>query len=81
MSVLRRYWSWLGHRLRLSQTGRMAFTGVLLLGVAGATVAWAQGEREGGAPLVMITLVLAGVVILDAIGRRVVTAVRRFADF
>jgi len=71
------YWRWLGHRLRLSQPGRVLFTVVLLVGVAGSAVAWAQGEREGGAPLVMIALFLVGVVILDAIGRGIVAVVRR----
>jgi len=78
MTTLRiTYWRWLGRRLRLSQPGRALFTLVLLVGVAGSAVAWAQGEREGFAPLVMVTLFLVGVVTLDAIGRGVVAVVRR----
>jgi hypothetical protein len=37
----------------------------------------AQGDREGGAPVVVLTLVLAGVVVLDAVGRGVVAVARR----
>jgi hypothetical protein len=53
------------------------FTVALLVGVAGFAVARAHGEREGGAPLVVFVLLLAGVVTLDAIGRGVVAVVRR----
>jgi len=74
---LRSYWRWLGHRLWLSQLGRVLFTVALLGGVAAMTVARAHGDREGGAPLVMLTLLLLAVVTLDAIGRGVVAAVRR----
>ena len=77
MTKLRGYWRWLGHRLRLSQPGRVLFTVALLLGVAAITVARAQGAREGGAPLVMLTLLLVGVVTLDAFGRGVVAVGRR----
>jgi hypothetical protein len=73
----RGYWRWLGHRLRLSQPGRVFFTVALLVGVAGIAVARAHGDREGGAPLVVFALLLLGVVTLDAIGRAVVGAVRR----
>jgi hypothetical protein len=74
---LRSYWRWLGHRLRLSQPGRVFFTVALLVGVAGIAVARAHGDREGGAPLVVLALLLLGVVTLDAIGRGVVAVVRR----
>jgi hypothetical protein len=37
----------------------------------------AQGDREGGAPGVVLALVLAGVVTLDAVGRGVVAVARR----
>ena len=77
MARLGSYWSWLGHRLRLSQPGRVLFTVALLLGVAEMAIARAQGAREGGAPLVMLTLLLAGVVTLDAVGRGVGGLVRR----
>ena len=77
MARLRSYWSWLGHRLRLSQPGRVFFTGALLVGVAGIVVARAHGDREGGAPLVVFALLLVGVVTLDAVGRGVVAVVRR----
>jgi len=53
------------------------FTGALLVGVAAIADSRAHGDREGGAPLVMLTLLLAGVVALDAIGRGVVAVVHR----
>jgi hypothetical protein len=53
------------------------FTVALLVGVAAIAVARARGAREGGAPLVVLTLLLVGVVTLDAIGRGVVVVVRR----
>jgi hypothetical protein len=74
---LRSYWRWLGHRLRLSQPGRVFFTVALLVGVVGIVVAQAHGDREGGAPLVVFALLLVGVVTLDAVGRGVVAVVRR----
>jgi hypothetical protein len=74
---LRSYWSWLGHRLRLSRPGRVFFTVALLVGVAAIADAQAHGAREGGAPLVVLTLLLVGVVTLDAVGRGVVAGVRR----
>jgi hypothetical protein len=37
----------------------------------------AHGDREGGAPLVVLALLLVGVVILDAVARGVVAVVRR----
>ena len=77
MARLRGYWRGLGHRLRLSQPGRVFFTVALLVGVAGIVVARAHGDREGGAPLVMLALLLLGVVTLDAFGRGVVAVVRR----
>jgi hypothetical protein len=40
-------------------------------------VARAHGDREGGAPLVVLALLLAGVITLDAVGRGVVALVRR----
>jgi len=74
---LRRYWGWLGHRLRLSPPGRVFFAGAILVGVAAMVVARAHGDREGGAPLVVFALLLVGVVTLDAVGRGVVALVRR----
>jgi len=71
------YWRWLGHRLRLSQPGRVLFTGALLVGAAAIVVARVQGAREGGAPLVVLALLLVGVVTLDAVGRGDVAVVRR----
>jgi len=70
----------LGHRLRLSQPGRVLFTVALLVGIAGIAVARARGEREGGAPLVVLALVLIGVVALDAVGRGLVAVVRRLVS-
>jgi hypothetical protein len=53
------------------------FTVALLVGVAEIAVVRAHGDREGGAPLVMLALLLIGVVTLDAVGRGVVAVVRR----
>jgi hypothetical protein len=53
------------------------FTVALLIGVAEIVVARAHGDREGGAPLVVLALLLVGVVTLDAVGRGVVAVVRR----
>jgi hypothetical protein len=53
------------------------FTVALLVGVVGIVVARAHGDHEGGAPLVVFALLLAGVVTLDAVGRGVVAVVRR----
>jgi isopentenyl diphosphate isomerase/L-lactate dehydrogenase-like FMN-dependent dehydrogenase len=53
------------------------FTVALLVGVAGIVVSRAHGDREGGAPLVVLTLLLAGVITLDTVGRGVVALVRR----
>jgi hypothetical protein len=53
------------------------FTVALLIGVAAIAVSRAHGDREGGAPLVVLALLLLGVVTLDAIGRGVVAVVRR----
>ena len=77
MTRLGSYWGWLGHRLGLSQPGRVLFTAALLVGVGAIALARAHGAREGGAPLVVLALLLAGVVTLDAIGRGVVFVVRR----
>jgi hypothetical protein len=71
------YWRWLGRRLRLSQPGRALFTIAFLAGVAEIVVARAHGDREGGAPFVMLALLLIGVVALDAVGRGAVVLVRR----
>jgi hypothetical protein len=53
------------------------FTVALLVGVAAIVVARAHGDREGGAPLVVLALLLVGVVTLDAVGRGVVRVFRR----
>jgi hypothetical protein len=55
----------------------MLFTVALLVGVAAIVVARAQGDQEGGAPLVVLALLLVGVVTLDAVGRGLVALVRR----
>ena len=55
----------------------MLFTVAVLVGVAAMVVARAHGDREGGAPLVVLALLLTGVVMLDAVGRGVVAVVRR----
>jgi len=80
MALLRRYWGWLGHWLRLSQPGRALFTVVVLLGVAEILFVRAQGDREGGAPAVVLTLLLAGVVALDTASRGVVAGARRLVS-
>ena len=77
MATARTYWRWLGHRLRLSRPGRVFFTVAILLSIAGMVDARAHGDREGGAPLVVLALVLTGVVTLDAVGRGVVAVGRR----
>lgn len=77
MARLGSYWRWLGHRLRLSQPGRVLFTVALLVGGAEMVVARAHGDREGGAPLVVLALLLVGVVTLDAVARGVVALFRR----
>ena len=77
MAVLRRYWRWLGRWLWLSQPGRALFTAAFLLGVAEIVYARAQGDREGGAPGVVLALLLAGVVALDAVGRGAIAVGRR----
>ena len=77
MVGVRGYWRWLGRRLWLSQPGRVVFTVALLVAVAGIADSRAHGDREGGAPLVMLTLLLIGVVTLDAFGRGVVAVFRR----
>ena len=74
---VRSYWRWLGHRLRLSRPGRVLFTVAPLVCIAGFVDARAHGDGEGGAPLVVLTLVLSGVVALDAVGRGLVAVVRR----
>ena len=66
MTRFRSYWGWLGQRLWLSQPGRVFFTVALLAGVAEIAIARAHGDREGGAPLVVLALLLVGVVTLDA---------------
>jgi len=53
------------------------FTGALLLGGAAIVDGRVHGDREGGAPLVVLALLLIGVVTLDAVGRGVVAVVRR----
>jgi hypothetical protein len=53
------------------------FTVALLVGVAEIVVARAHGDREGGAPLVVLALLLVTVITLDAVGRGVVALVRR----
>jgi hypothetical protein len=53
------------------------FTVALLVGVAEMAVARAHGDREGGAPLVVLALVLVGAVTFDAVARGVVALVRR----
>jgi hypothetical protein len=73
----RSYWRWLGHRLRLSLPGRVLFTVAFIVCIAAFVDARAHGAREGGAPLVVLALVLVGVVTLDAVGRGVLAVVRR----
>jgi hypothetical protein len=53
------------------------FTGALLVGGAEMVVGRLHGDSEGGAPLVVLALLLVGVVTLDAVGRGAVAVVRR----
>jgi hypothetical protein len=53
------------------------FTGALLLGAVEMLVERLHGDREGGAPLVMLAILLICVVTLDAVGRGVVAVARR----
>jgi hypothetical protein len=53
------------------------FTVALLVGGTGMVVAQAHGDREGGAPLVVLALLLVGVVTLDSVARGVVALFRR----
>jgi hypothetical protein len=53
------------------------FTAALLVWVVAIVVARAHGDREGGAPLVVLALLLAGVITLDTVGRGIVALVRR----
>ena len=55
----------------------MFFTGALLVGGGEMVVGRIHGDREGGAPLVVLALVLVGVVTLDAVGRGVVAVSSR----
>ena len=71
MARLGRSWRW------LSRPGRVFFIVALLVGVTEIVLAHAHGAREGGAPLVVLMLLLAGVVALDAVGRGVLALVRR----
>jgi hypothetical protein len=49
----------------------------VLVCIAGFVDARVHGDRGGGAPIVVLALVVAGVVALDAVGRGVVAVVRR----
>ncbi len=71
------YWRWLGVRLRLSPPGRVFFTVVLVAAIAAFIEARAHGAHEGGAPVVVLTLALVGVIALDVVGRGAVAALRR----
>jgi len=56
------------------------FTGALLVGCAAIVVARVHGDREGGAPLVVLSLMLVAVVTLDAVGRGIVSGARRLVS-
>jgi hypothetical protein len=56
------------------------FIVALLVGIAAMVIARAHGDREGGAPLVVLALLLAGVVVLDAVGRGVAAVLRRLTS-
>ncbi|HET7428205.1 MAG TPA: hypothetical protein VFJ66_02040 [Gaiellales bacterium] len=77
MRSFRGYWRWLGQRLRLSRAGRVVFTVAFLVCVAGFVDARVHGDGEGGAPLVVLAMVLTGVVALDALARGFVAGLRR----
>jgi len=55
----------------------VVFTVALLVGGAAVVVAWAQGAREGGAPVVVLAMLAAAVIALDVVARGGVAVGRR----
>jgi hypothetical protein len=55
----------------------VVFTVTVLAGCAAIVFARAHGAREGGAPVVVLAIVVAIVIALDAVARGGVTVVRR----
>jgi hypothetical protein len=70
----RNYWRRLGEGLGLTVGGRIAFTSIAVVGlasvVADAVFGGTHGDQAGGALFVLVGLVLAIVVGLDALYRR-----------
>jgi hypothetical protein len=83
MRLARRYRRWLGEDLRLTRGGRILFTVVLLLGVAGAVADAVSddqhGDQAGGVLFVLVALILGVVVSLDAAFRGLRAVARRRA--
>jgi hypothetical protein len=55
----------------------VVFTVAVLAGCAAIVFARADGAREGGAPLVVLAIVLAAVIALDAVAQGGIAVVRR----
>jgi hypothetical protein len=55
----------------------VVFTVAFIVCIAGFVDARAHGDGEGGAPLVVLAMVLTGVVVLDAVARGVAAGLRR----
>ena len=84
MRRARNYWRWLGEKLGLTLGGRIAFTVLAVIGLAGvvgdAVFSGKSGDQAGGVLLVFVGLALAIVVGLDAAYRELRGIARRFAD-
>jgi uncharacterized membrane protein len=72
--VLKSYWRWLHETLGLTRGGRIAFTTLAVVGLAGvfgdAVFTGEHGDQAGGVLLVFVGLVLAIVVGIDAAYRQ-----------
>jgi hypothetical protein len=72
LAVREWYWHWLRDALKLTLGGRFAFTFVaFVLGglgaaavIANAVTGGAHGDREGGAPLVVLGIAIGGMLLL-----------------
>jgi hypothetical protein len=84
VSPARDYWRWLREDLRLTRGGRLVFTAVLLVGIAGLVADVVSddqhGDQLGGVLFVFIGLVLGAVVGADAAFRRLREVARRSVD-
>jgi hypothetical protein len=84
LTVLENYWRSLRETLGLTLGGRIAFTTLAVVGLAGvvgdAVFGGTHGDQAGGALFVFVGLVLAIVVGLDAAYRRLAGIARRLTD-